>query len=137
MLLLTNDASVGIRTMGMCDDLQRTNGIPDSEWDKVYAPLRPMVITMDDLRLLDAYTRQYHFLQQAAGKQWMEDVPQTMPVRSVEPLALWEEGFRAGDRYAEKKVMQKQAANTQKQPATQQKPASNNQKQNQKRKKWI
>ena len=131
VLLLTNDASVGIRTMGMCDDLQRTNGIPDSEWDKVYAPLRPMVITMDDLRLLDAYTRQYHFLQQAAGKQWMEDVPQTMPVRSVEPLTLWEEGFRAGDRYAEKKVMQKQAANTQKQPATQQKPASNNQKQNQ------
>ena len=129
VLLLTNDASVGIRTMGMCDDLQRTNGISDSEWDKVYAPLRPMVITMDDLRLLDAYTRQYHFLQQAAGKQWMEDVPQTMPVRTVEPLTLWEEGFRAGDRYAEKKVMQKQASNTQKQPAPQQKQASNNQKQ--------
>ena len=56
VLLLTNDASVAIRSMGMCDDLQRTNNIDDELWDSVYAPLRPMVMTFDDLKILDAYT---------------------------------------------------------------------------------
>lgn len=102
VLLLTNDASVAIRSMGMCDDLQRTNGIDDETWDKVYAPIRPMVMTFDDLKILDAYTRQYHFLQSAAGKQWMEDVPQQMEKRTVTPLTLWVEGFRPGDRHSEK-----------------------------------
>lgn len=102
VLLLTNDASVAIRSMGMCDDLQRTNGIDDETWDNVYAPIRPMVMTFDDLKILDAYTRQYHFLQSAAGKLWMEDVPQQMEKRTVAPLTLWVEGFRPGDRHSEK-----------------------------------
>lgn len=106
VLLLTNDASVAIRSMGMCDDLQRTNNIEDEVWDEQYAPLRPMAMTFDDLKTLDAYTRQYHFLQMAAGKQWMEDVPQGMEKHSVEHLALWEEGFRPGDRHSEKKLQQ-------------------------------
>lgn len=109
VLLLTNDASVAIRAMGMCDDLQRTNGIDDETWDDVYAPLRPMVMTFDDLKVLDAYTRQYHFLQMAAGKQWMEDVPQRMEKHNVEALTLWDEGFRPGDRYSEKKMQQMNA----------------------------
>ena len=62
VLLLTNDASVAIRTIGVCDDLQRHNNISDEEWKKQYAPLRPMVFTFDDLRLLENYTRQYHFI---------------------------------------------------------------------------
>lgn len=102
VLLLTNDASVAIRSMGMCDDLQRTNEIDDETWDNVYAPIRPMVMTFDDLKILDAYTRQYHFLQSAAGKLWMEDVPQQMEKRTVAPLTLWAEGFRPGDRHSEK-----------------------------------
>lgn len=108
VLLLTNDASVAIRAMGMCDDLQRTNDIDDDSWDEIYAPLRPMVMTFDDLKLLDAYTRQYHFLQMAAGKSWMEDVPQRMERRTIVPLFLWNEGFRPGDRYSEKKMQQLQ-----------------------------
>lgn len=108
VLLLTNDASVAIRAMGMCDDLQRTNDIDDDSWDEIYAPLRPMVMTFDDLKVLDAYTRQYHFLQQAAGKAWMEDVPQRMERRNIVPLFLWNEGFRPGDRYSEKKMQQMQ-----------------------------
>lgn len=123
VLLLTNDASVAIRAMGMCDDLQRTNDIDDDSWDEIYAPLRPMVMTFDDLKILDAYTRQYHFLQQAAGKTWMEDVPQRMERRNIVPLFLWLEGFRPGDRYSEKKMQQKQqqAQNQQKQKQEQQK----------------
>lgn len=101
VLLLTNDASVGIRSIGMCDDLQRTNNIDDETWERVYTPLRPMVFTFDDLKLLDNYTRQYHFLQMAAGKQWMEDVPQSMEKHNVEPLRLWIEGFRTGDKHPE------------------------------------
>lgn len=101
VLLLTNDASVAIRSMGMCDDLQRHNNIDDKTWESIYAPIRPMVITMDDLKVLDTYTRQYHFLQMAAGKLWMEDVPQQMEFRDVPPLSLWMEGFRSGERYAE------------------------------------
>ena len=126
VLLLTNDTSVAIRSMGMCDDLQRTNGIDDETWDEVHAPLRPMVMTFDDLKVLDAYTRQYHFLQMAAGKQWMEDVPQQMEKRAVETLALWEEGFRPGDRYSEKKMQQMQ------QKQKQQNNTQSNQKQEQK-----
>lgn len=115
VLLLTNDASVGIRSMGMCDDLQRHNRIDDRTWDAVYAPLRPMVMTMDDLKILDNYTRQYHFLQVAAGMQWMQDIPKLPVNRDPKPtspvyggtgktlerknLALWEEGFRPGDRH--------------------------------------
>ena len=103
VLLLTNDASVAIRSMGMCDDLQRTNGIDDETWDNIYAPLRPMVMTMDDLKAIDAYTRQYHFLQMATGKAWMEDVPRQMRKNDVAPLTLWMEGFRPGDRHPERK----------------------------------
>ena len=39
VLLLTNDASVGIRSLGMCDDLQRYNSIDDATWRSVYEPL--------------------------------------------------------------------------------------------------
>ena len=94
VLLITNDASVAIRSMGMCDDLQRTNDIDDETWDNTYSALRPMVMTMDDLKILDVYTRQYHFLQMASGKQWMEDVPQDMEKHNVNALALWNEGFK-------------------------------------------
>ena len=52
VLLLTNDASVAIRTMGVCDDLQRYNNISDEDWNKHYVPLRPMVFMFEDLRLL-------------------------------------------------------------------------------------
>ena len=98
VLLLTNDASVAIRSLGMCDDLQRTNEIDDEEWREVYEPQRPMVLTMDDLKLLDQYTRQYHFLTLAAGRQWMQDVQMRQPAQIEKPLALWAEGFRPGDR---------------------------------------
>ena len=98
VLLLTNDASVAIRSLGMCDDLQRTNEIGDEEWREVYEPQRPMVLTMDDLKLLDQYTRQYHFLTLAAGRQWMQDVQMRQPVQIEKPLSLWIEGFRPGDR---------------------------------------
>ena len=98
VLLLTNDASVAIRSLGMCDDLQRTNEIDDEEWREVYEPQRPMVLTMDDLKLLDQYTRQYHFLTLAAGRQWMQDVQMRQPAQIETPLALWAEGFRPGDR---------------------------------------
>ena len=117
VLLLTNDASVAIRSMGMCDDLQRINGIDDETWEHIYAPLRPMVITMDDLKVLDLYTRQYHFLQIAAGKQWMEDVPQRMEKRNIQPLTLWLDGFRPGDKQSE---MNKQQQKQQKQPKQEQ-----------------
>ena len=108
VLLLTNDASVAIRSMGMCDDLQRINDIDDETWERVYAPLRPMVVTMEDLKVLDFYTRQYHFLQMAAGKQWMEDVPQRMEKRNIQPLNLWLDGFRPGDKQSEMHKQQKQ-----------------------------
>ncbi len=118
VLLLTNDASVAIRSMGMCDDLQRINEIDDETWERVYSPLRPMVITMEDLKVLDLYTRQYHFLQMAAGKQWMEDVPQRMEKRNIQPLALWLDGFRPGDKQSE---MHKQQAKQQNQAKQEQK----------------
>ncbi|MDY3355152.1 MAG: hypothetical protein SOW79_03080 [Prevotella sp.] len=129
VLLLTNDASVAIRSMGMCDDLQRTNGIDDETWDNIYAPLRPMVMTMDDLKAIDAYTRQYHFLQMATGKAWMEDVPRQMRKNDVAPLTLWMEGFRPGDRHSERKqTAQQRKQNSQpkqeqkQQPKQEQKP---------------
>lgn len=99
VLLLTNDASVGIRSLGMCDDLQRTNKIEDKTWREVYEPQRPMVLTMDDLKLFDQYTRQYHFLMVAAGRQWMQDVNMRESTTLEKPLQLWQEGFRAGDRH--------------------------------------
>lgn len=131
VLLLTNDASVAIRSIGMCDDLQRHNNIDDTTWENVYVPLRPMVITMDDLKVLDSYTRQYYFLQMAAGKQWMEDVPRQMEIHNVEHLSLWMEGFRPGDKYAEShnSDQQKQNNNQQKQNNNSQKQGGNQQKQ--------
>lgn len=130
VLLLTNDASVAIRSMGMCDDLQRINGIDDETWEHIYAPLRPMVITMDDLKVLDLYTRQYHFLQMAAGKQWMEDVPQRMEKRNIQPLALWLDGFRPGDKQSEMN-MNKQQKQQKQAKQTQQKQQQKQQKQEQ------
>lgn len=99
VLLLTNDASVAIRSLGMCDDLQRTNKVSDREWREVYEPQRPMVLTMDDLKMLDNFTRQYHFLMVAAGRQWMQDVQMREPAVIEKPLELWMEGFRPGDRH--------------------------------------
>ena len=116
--------------MGMCDDLQRINGIDDETWEHIYAPLRPMVITMDDLKVLDLYTRQYHFLQMAAGKQWMEDVPQRMEKRNIQPLALWLDGFRPGDKQSEMN-MNKQQKQQKQAKQTQQKQQQKQQKQEQ------
>ena len=98
MLLLTNDTSVGIRSLGMCDDLQRVNDIDDRTWRTVYEPQRPMVLTMDDLKLLDTYMRQYYYLSTAAGRTWMQDAQQREPVVLDTPLQLWLEGFRPGSR---------------------------------------
>jgi len=99
VLLLTNDASVGIRSLGMCDDLQRTNNIDDKTWRTVYEPQRPMVLTMDDLKLLDQFTRQYHFLMMAADRQWMQDVNMREAITLETPRRLWQDGFRPGDRH--------------------------------------
>lgn len=133
VLLITNDASVGIRSIGMCDDLQRINNIDDDTWERVYTPLRPMVFTFDDLKLIDNYTRQYHYLQMAAGKQWMEDVPQTMEKHNVDPLMLWMDGFRMGDKYPESRVVEQQKKQQQnqnnQQKKQQPKPQQNQQKQ--------
>ena len=98
VLLLTNDASVAIRTIGVCDDLQRHNNISDEDWKKQYAPLRPMVFTFDDLKLLENYTRQYHFVQIASGQPWMCDVESSMHRAEVAPLSLCEASFAAGDK---------------------------------------
>ena len=108
VLLLTNDASVGIRSLGMCDDLQRTNKVDDRTWREVYEPQRPMVLTMDDLKLLDQYTRQYHFVQVAAGRGWMQDVQMREPASIEKPLELWLEGFRPGDRHESRSARQEQ-----------------------------
>ena len=118
VLLITNDASVAIRSLGLCDDLQRHNNIDDDTWEEMYVPVRPMACTFDDLKLLDNYTRQYHFLQQAAGKQWMEDVPRQLVRQQVEPLQLWMDAFRPGDKHK----------------ATVAQPAENNKRQQQKHK---
>lgn len=116
VLLLTNDASVAIRTMGICDDLQRHNNISDEVWDERYAPLRPMVFTFDDLKQLDFYTRQYHYIQMAAGAQWMQDIEPKIRRERPETLTLWLEAFRPGDKHrsdnlfteTEKQQVQKQ-----------------------------
>lgn len=99
VLLLTNDASVGIRSLGMCDDLQRVNNVDDRTWREQYEPQRPMVLNMDDLKLVDQYTRQYHFLMVAAGRQWMQDIDMREAATLEKPLELWLEGFRPGDRH--------------------------------------
>jgi len=99
VLLMTNDASVAIRSLGMCDDLQRINNIDDLTWDKQYAPLRPMAITMDDLKQLDNFTRQYHFLQSAAGAAWMQDLKPQEPRESFPQMQLDENAFRPGDKH--------------------------------------
>lgn len=108
VLLLTNDASVGIRSLGMCDDLQRTNRVDDKTWREVYEPQRPMVLTMEDLKLLDQYTRQYHFMLSAAGRSWMQDVQMREPAIVEKPLELWMEGFRPGDRHESRSSRQEQ-----------------------------
>ncbi len=99
VLLLTNDASVAIRAIGICDDLQRYNNIPDEEWDKSYAPLRPMVFTFDDLKQLDFYTKQYHYIQMAAGVPWMSDIERKITRNRPEPLELNLEAFKPGDKH--------------------------------------
>jgi len=99
VLLLTNDTSVGIRSLGMCDDLQRYNKVDDKTWHEVYEPLRPMVLTMDDLKTLDVYSRQYFFLQMAAGRAWMQDVEKREAAVLETQLQLWMDGFRPGDRH--------------------------------------
>ena len=98
VLLLTNDASVAIRTIGVCDDLQRYNNISDEEWNKHYVPLRPMVFMFEDLRLLESYTRQYHFIQMASGQPWMCDVEPAMHREKVAPLTMCDEAFVPGDK---------------------------------------
>ncbi len=98
VLLLTNDASVAIRTMGVCDDLQRYNNISDEEWNRLYAPLRPMVFMFEDLRLLESYTRQYHFIQMASGQPWMCDVEPAMHREKVTPLTMCDDAFVPGDK---------------------------------------
>ena len=98
VLLLTNDASVAIRSMGICDDLQRHNNISDEDWEEKYAPLRPMVFTFDDLRLLDFYTRQYHYIQMASGQPWMGNIGKSITRTEAAPLTLWQEAFKAGDK---------------------------------------
>lgn len=99
VLLLTNDASVAIRAMGVCDDLQRYNNIPDKEWDERYAPLRPMVFTFDDLKQLDFYTKQYHYIQMAAGVPWMSDIERTVQRDIPAPLELNMDAFKPGDKH--------------------------------------
>ena len=142
VLLITNDASVAIRSIGLCDDLQRVNGVADEVWDSVYAPLRPMVFTFDDLKLLDNYTRQYHYIQMASGEPWMCRVGKRGKAGNVPLLDLWLEAFRPGDKHRgdnlftdqemqllQKKEQQKQSLNQQKQASGQQKQMSNQQKQ--------
>ncbi len=99
VLLMTNDASVAIRSLAMCDDLQRINNIDDQTWDSQYAPLRPMAITMDDLKQLDNFTRQYHFLQTAAGAAWMQDLKPQEPRQAFPQMQLDENAFRPGDKH--------------------------------------
>lgn len=130
VLLLTNDASVAIRSMGMCDDLQLHNNIDDHTWDTVYAPRRPMVMTMDDLKILDFYTRQYHFLQMAAGRQWLEDIPrQSVEKADIPELQLWMEGFRPGDRHERHSDIQARQKEQQRQKEEQQRKAEEQQRQ--------
>lgn len=99
VLLITNDTSVAIRAIALCDDLQRINNISDETWNEDYTPLRPMVFTFEDLKLLDYYTRQYYYIQMASGKSWMQNaVPQ--PARNAVPsLTMDLDAFRPGDKH--------------------------------------
>lgn len=126
ILLMTNDASVAIRSLGMCDDLQRINNIDDQTWDRVYAPIRPMAITMDDLKQLDNFTRQYHFLMQAAGAAWFQDLATQTPREAVEQLKIDENLFRPGDKHerrSDRQAQQKAEQERKDQQAEQQKMA--------------
>ena len=122
VLLITNDASVAIRSVGLCDDLQRINNISDTDWNSKYATLRPMVFTFDDLRVLDYYTRQLYYIQMACKKSWMEGVGQLPKRDEVEKLTLCQEAFRPGDkRRADNLFIGAEPENvtTQKQPSQQ------------------
>ena len=130
VLLLTNDASVGIRSLGMCDDLQRVNNIDDKTWRSVYEPQRPMVLTMDDLKLLDNYTRQYHYLMMAAGSTWMQNVGQREAITHEHPLSLWLDGFRPGDKH-ERRSDRIEEMRREEQKARQKQNNNNNKKQEQ------
>ena len=99
VLILTNDASVAIRSIGICDDLQRHNNISDEVWNEKYVPIRPMVFTFDDLKLLDYYTRQYHYIQMASGQPWMNEISRSMNRIKPESLSLWLDAFRPGDKH--------------------------------------
>jgi len=142
ILLLTNDSSVAIRSVGLCDDLQRINCINDETWDNDYAPLRPMVFNFDDLKLLDNYTRQLHYIQMAAGKSWMDDVDRLSTHKSVEKLTLDMEVFRPGDKHrgdnlfigAEPENVTSQKLQQQKQQQKQQQQQKSKQKQKQQQK---
>ena len=120
VLLLTNDSSVAIRSVGLCDDLQRINGISDGKWNEDYAPLRPMVFTFDDLKLLDNYTRQLYYIQMAAGKTWMENVKTHDARKDVEKLIIDLEAFRPGDKHRGDNLFieQEKTVNTTTKPAT-------------------
>lgn len=139
VLLLTNDASVAIRAIGICDDLQRNNNIPDDVWDEKYAPLRPMVFTFDDLKQLDFYTRQYHYIQMAAGTQWMQDIERNMQRNRPEPLTLWQDAFRPGDKHRSDNLFteqdKQQKLQQQKKQQLQKKQEQQNQEQKQEQKK--
>lgn len=134
VLLLTNDASVAIRSIALCDDLQRINAIGDDEWNATYTQLRPMAFTFDDLRLLDNYTRQYHYIQMADGTPWMSEVQPlsaSAPRSSqpLTPLTIDEYAFRQGDKHrsdnlfikAEEQPERKQEKKQQQQQQAQQK----------------
>lgn len=134
VLLLTNDASVAIRSIALCDDLQRINAIGDDEWNATYTLLRPMAFTFDDLRLLDNYTRQYHYIQMADGTPWMSEVQPlsaSAPRSSqpLTPLTIDEYAFRQGDKHrsdnlfikAEEQPERKQEKKQQQQQQAQQK----------------
>ena len=129
VLVLTNDTSVAIRSIGICDDLQRHNNISDDIWNEKYAPLRPMVFTFDDLKLLDFYTRQYHYIQMASGQPWMSEISHTMNRQAVEPLTLWLDAFRPGDKHRSDNLFteSEQKQMTQKQQQKQQRTSSSGQ----------
>lgn len=135
VLLLTNDASVAIRAMGICDDLQRHNNIPDSEWDEKYAPLRPMVFTFDDLKQLDFYTKQYHYIQMAAGVPWMNDIERTIKRDIPAPLELNIDAFKPGDKHRSDNLFNDQEKQQGQQKLLQQKKQMEQKKQEQAQKK--
>ncbi len=135
VLLITNDASVAIRSLGICDDLQRFNSISNEEWDATYAPIRPMVFTFDELKLLDNYTKQYHYLHKELGCEWMEDVEKNIKREALLPLEINTEAFRPGDKHRMDGIAidsDKQQTGQQKKQGQQQKQKSQPAKQQQK-----